>query len=199
MTQREQLVGEVIESSTPQFTVACYALYDAPDFGALVKATVRGHTGWVYGVIYDVTTGSEPPGAVVTVRGRADLRNEDIYRAYPDLSEIMRTRFAALSIGFSDGSAIHQFLPPQPPALHYAVYACDEGEVCAFTEQLDYLRTILVNRQIPADDLAAASIRQACACRQNDPLFRERAGRQLALLLKEEYDRLRAILARLGA
>jgi hypothetical protein len=199
MTQSAQPVGEVVESSTPQFTVACYGLYQAPDFGALVKATTRGRNVWVYGVIYDVMTGSEPPGAVVTVRGRADLRNEDIYQAYPDLSEIMRTRFAALTVGFSDGDAVRQFLPPQPPALHYAVYACDEAEVCSFTERLDYLRTILVNRQIPSDDLAAASVRQAYACRQNDPLFRERAGRQLALLLKEEYDRLRAVLARLGA
>jgi len=51
----------------------------------------------------------------------------------------------------------------------------------------------------PADELAAASIRQARECRPLDPTFALRAGRQLALLLKEEYDRLRAILSRIEA
>jgi len=190
-------VGEVVESSTPQFAVACYRLYESPAFGSLVKASLPDQGQWVYGVVYDVSTGSEPPGAQVTVRGRADLRDEAIYRAYPDLPEIMRTRFMALTVGFTEGRTIRQYLPPQPPPLHYAVYTCNADEVCAFTEQITYLCTILANQQIPADELAAAAIRQARTCRAGDPTFALRAGRQLALLLKEEYDRLRAILARI--
>ena len=194
----DQPVGEVVESSTPQFAVACYQLFEAPAFGALVKATRMDRGGWVYGIVYDVATGSEPPGAQVTVRGRSDLRDAAIYTANPDLPEIMRTRFMALTVGFTDNSAIRQYLPPQPPPLHYSVYVCDPAEVCAFTERLDYLRTILINQQIPSDELAAAAIRQARQCRSNDPGFALRAGRQLAQSLKEEYDRLRAILARIG-
>ncbi len=49
-----------------------------------------------------------------------------------------------------------------------------------------------------ADELAAACIRQARASRPTDAAYALRAGRQLALYLKEEYDRLRAILARIG-
>ena len=192
-------IGEVVESSTPQFSAATYQLYTAPAFGALVKAAMPGPGGWVYGVVYDVTTGSEPPGATVQVRGRGDLRDEAIYQANPDLPQIMRTCFTALTVGFADTGAIRQYLPPQPPPLHYSAYACDSDEVCLFTEQLGYLRTILTNLQMPADELAAASIRQACACRPHDPTYTLRAGRQLALFLKEEYDRLRAILARIGA
>jgi len=199
MTTREQPVGEVVESSTPRFAVACYRLYQAPPFGALVKASLPGGDGWVYGVVYDVTTLSEPPGAQVTVRGREDLRDEAVYREYPDLPELMRTRLLVLAVGFGQGGAIRQYLPPQPPPLHYAVYACPPDEVCAFSEQLDYLRTILTARDVPADELAAATIRHARACRPADADFAVRAGRQLALLLKEEYDRLRAILARIGA
>jgi hypothetical protein len=213
MTQTAQPVGEVVESSTPQFTVACYELYEAPPFGALVKAALPGRLpgppnlgerestggGWVYAVVYDVSTGSEPPGANVTVRGRTDLHDEAIYRAYPDLPEVMRTRFMGLIVGFTDGGVVKQYLPPQPPNLHYSVYVCSADEVCAFTDQLGYLRTILTDLHVPADELAAASIRQAQACRPLDPAFALRAGRQLALLLKEEYDRLRAILSRIEA
>jgi hypothetical protein len=193
----EQAVGEIIESSTLQFGVACYRLYEAPAFGALVKASRPGQSGWVYSVVYDVNTGSDPPGAQVTVRGRGGLRDEAIYIAYPDLPEIMCTRFTALTVGFSEGGAIRQYLPPHPPPLHYSVYVCSAAEVCAFTEQLGYLRTILTNQEIPADELTAASVRQARACRPDDPQFALRAGRLLAQVLKEEYDRLRAILSRL--
>lgn len=198
MTDSEQAIGEIVESSTPQFTVACYALYQSPPFGALVRAGLRTSGSWVYGLVYDVSTGSDPPGAQVAVRGRADLRDEAIYQAFPDLPEIMRTRFVALTVGFSDGGPICQYLPPQPPPLHYSAYVCSDAEVRLFSEQLGYLRTVLTNFQIPSDDLAAAAIRQARASRPNDPLFTVQAGRQLALYLKEEYDRLRAILARIG-
>ncbi len=194
-----QPVGEVVESSTPQVTVACHTLYQAPPFGALVKAAMPGQGGWVYGVVYDVATGSEPPGATVTVRGNAELRDDAVYRAYPDLKEVMRTRFRALTVGFTgaDGKQ-HQYLPPQPPPLHYSVYVCNDDEVRLFTEELGFLRTILINQHIPADELAAACIRQARASRPTDTAYALRAGRQLALYLKEEYDRLRAILARIG-
>jgi len=195
---QNNLVGEVIESSTPQFTVACYRLYDAPAFGNLLKAALPGSGGWVYGVIYDVSTGSEPSGATVTVRGRAGVHDQAIYDANPDLSEIMRTRLLALTVGFMDEGVIKQYLPPQPPPLHYSAYVCDADEVRTFTEQLGYLRTILTNLHVPADELAAASIRQARDSRPHDPNYALRAGRQLALFLKEEYDRLRAILARIG-
>jgi hypothetical protein len=208
MTQTAQPIGEVVESSTPQFTVACYQLYEAPPFGSLVKAALPGSPpappnvggregGWVYAVVYDVSTGSEPPGANVSVRGRTDLHDEAIYRAYPDLEQVMCTRFMALTVGFVDGGVMRQYLPPHPPKLHYSVYACTAEEVCAFTEQLSYLRTILMNLQLPSDELAAAAIRQARDCRPLDPTFALRAGRQLAQLLKEEYDRLRAILSRI--
>ena len=198
MMDSTQPIGEVVESSTPQVTVACHTLFEAPAFGALVKAAMRGQAGWVYALVYDVATGSEPPGATVTVRGSATLRDEAVYQAYPDLKEIMRTRFSALTVGFKGAGGIHQYLPPQPPPLHFSVYVCDDEEVRAFTEQLGYLRTILTNMEIPADELAAATIRQARLSRPTDPTYALRAGRQLALYLKEEYDRLRAILARIG-
>ena len=198
MIRSEQPIGEVIESSTPQFSVACYQLHQAPPFGTLVRASRMDGGGWVYGLVYDVTTGSEPPGAQVTVRGRADLHDDAIYRAYPDLSEVMRTRFSALTVGFSDGGVIRQYLPPLPPPLHYSVYGCAPEEVRAFNDQLVYLGTILGNLHVPADELAAAAIRQARQSRPQDPDFALRAGRQLALLLKEEYDRLRGILGRIG-
>lgn len=198
MSEASRPIGEVVESSTQYFVVACYELYEGPAFGSLLKARCRDGAAEVYGIVFDVSTGSEPPGAHVQVRGSEGLRDHEIYDALPDLKEIMCTRVSVLTVGFRDGTGIRQYLPPQPPPLHYSAYACLAQEVGLFSEQLDYLRTILTAQHVPADELAAAAVRQACACRPGDPGYALRAGRQVALLLKDDYDRLRAILAHLG-
>lgn len=193
MTER---FGEVLESSTTQFTVGCLELYQAPALGSLVRA--RAGEGWVYGLVAQVETGSEPPGGYVAVRSREGLADEDIYREFPDLPSVMRTRLQALVVGFREGDAIRQYLPPAPPRLHYSVYACDAAEVTAFTEQLGYLRTVLAGLpESQADEVLAAHIREARQTRPDAEAFSLRAGRQAARLLQDDYDRLRAILQRI--
>lgn len=211
--------GEVLESSTTQFTVGCLELYQAPALGSLVRARCRVRRpsvgeevadstgeGWVYGLVAQVETGSEPPGGYVAVRSREGLADEDIYREFPDLASVMRTRLQALVVGFCEsasppegsGDGIRHYLPPAPPPLHYSVYTCDDAEVAAFTQRLGYLRTVLAGLPEPqADEVLAASIREACRARPDAEAFSLRAGREVARLLKDDYDRLRAILQRI--
>jgi len=192
--------GEVLESSTTQFTVGCLELYQAPALGSLVRAhlATSAGDGWVYGLVAQVETGSEPPGGYVAVRSREDLADEDIYREFPDLAAVMRTRLQALVVGFHDGQTVRHYLPPAPPPLHYSVYACDAAEVTAFTGRLDYLRMVLAGLpEAQADEVLAASIREACRARSDAEAFVLRAGREVARLLQDDYDRLRAILQRI--
>ena len=42
------------------------------------------------------------------------------------------------------------------PQVHQAVYNCESAEVVAFTEQLDFLRTLMDMRSAPVDGLIAA-------------------------------------------
>ncbi|MEL6765367.1 MAG: hypothetical protein AAFO87_17295, partial [Cyanobacteria bacterium J06607_6] len=48
-------------------------------------------------------------------------------------------------VGFkpAGNEAVYQHLPPRPPQVHQAVYHCEPAEVVAFTEQLDFLRTLM--------------------------------------------------------
>jgi len=67
------------------------------------------------------------------------------------------------------------------------------------TSDLGFLRPILLPSGgglagVPADELAAACLRQARTAQAHDPGFLLRAGRALALLLSDDYDRLQAIL-----
>jgi hypothetical protein len=197
--------GEVLESSTTQFTIGCLELYQAPALGSLVRAKsalarakASAGEGWVYGLVAQVETGSEPPGGYVSVRSRDGIADEDIYKEFPDLAAVMRTRLQALVVGFHDGDAFRHYLPPAPPPLHYSVYACDDAEVAAFTERLDYLRTVLAGLPAPqSDEVLAASVRQARQARPDGAAFTLRVGRELARFLQDDYDRLRAILQRI--
>jgi hypothetical protein len=156
----------------------------------------------VYGLVYDIRTGSKEPGGRALVRGRTysgrELYDAEIYQEHPDLAEVLQTEFSAIIVGFVQGERTFQYLPPQPPPVHYSVYECSDAELARFTEQTDFFRTLLFAYQIPSDELLAAIIRSAARARSGGERdYLVRAGREVALLLKDDYDRLTAILRRI--
>ena len=62
---------------------------------------------------------------------------------------------------------------------------------------LDFLRILLQVKNTPVEALAAASIRQMYQLRQADRQWLVNVGRQLSVLLKDDYDRLRYILSQI--
>ena len=198
-------IGEVIEATTTRFTAGAYELLSAPPFGALVRAQAREEASAVYGLVFEIRTGSKEPGGRALVRGRTytgrELYDQEIYEEHPDLAEVLQTEFAAITVGFVEHERIYQYLPPQPPPVHYSVYPCSPAELIRFSETTDFFRTVLFAYQIPCDELLPATIRAAARARAHDPeqehAFLVRAGREIALLLKDDYDRLAAILRRI--
>jgi hypothetical protein len=197
-----QRIGEVIESTTTGFTAGAYELLAAPPFGALVRAQARAEDMSVYGLVYDIRTGSKEPGGRALVRGRTysgrELYDAEIYQEHPDLAEVLQTEFSAITVGFVRGGRTFQYLPPQPPPVHYSVYECPDAELAHFTQATDFFRTLLFAYQIPSDELLAAIIRAAGRARgDGERDYLVHAGREVASLLKDDYDRLTAILRRI--
>ena len=198
-------IGEVIEATTTRFTAGAYELLEAPPFGSLVRAQTRTEGMAVYGLVYEIRTGSKEPGGRALVRGRTytgrELYDQEIYHEHPDLAEVLQTEFSAITVGFVEAERMYQYLPPQPPPVHYSVYECTGDELASFTEMTDFFRTLLFAYQIPSDELLAATIRAAARARNADPgterAYLVRAGREVASLLKDDYDRLTAILRRI--
>ena len=197
-------IGEVIESTTTRFTAGAYELLAAPPFGALVRAQTREAGNVVYGLVYEIRTGSKEPGGRAMVRGRTysgrELYDAEIYDEHPDLAEVLQTEFSAITVGFFEHGQTLQYLPPQPPPVHYSVYQSDDAELVRFTETTDFFRGVLFTFQIPSDELLAATVRAAARARASQGLERAylvRAGREVASLLKDDYDRLTAILRRI--
>ncbi|MBD3880362.1 hypothetical protein IFO70_01185 [Phormidium tenue FACHB-886] len=207
--------AEVIETATTEFLAQCLEPEDLsfavmPPFGSWVKAQDEESGNQVYAVVYHATT--SPIDSVHRARALG-LSLQELREQQPQIFAMLKTEFRAAIVGFQTpdsqtngngdrtpslfGGAIYQHLPPRPPQIHQAVYQCDPAEILQFSEQLDFLRTLLQVNSAPVDALTAAAVREIYRLRQADRAWLVSVGRSLSLLLKEDFDRLRVILSQI--
>lgn len=184
-------IGEIIKSSTGGFAAECYELHHPPIFGSLV-CTREGDID-IYAIVSDASTSSIEPGRRPIARGRGDVSEEDIYRTNPQLEKLMRTEFSAIVVGHGEGGSISQYMPPRPARIHSFVYSCESGEVAAFNISLSYL-SMLVDVPERSNELIAAVLRNAAAANPEPREYLVRAGKDLALMMAGDTNRLNIIL-----
>jgi len=197
MTDRDLQVGRVLRASTRGFAIGCAVMQpEIPAFGSFVRAEGQTSGEAIYGLIYDVSVeddpfvrqfiGANPPEEVV--RDQRENRQVPI-------------EVSVLAVGCGDGETTRHCLPAQPPVTLDWLYQCSSEEIRAFTSQFDYFRLILESRDIPMDELLAASLRAAAAARPENERqrFLVRAGRELVRLLAGDPTRLEGLLHRLRA
>ena len=189
-------VGEVIEASTTDFVAQCYELYQLPALGNLVKT--RDLPVELYGIVYNATTTSLEPGRRPIARGKDETTEEEIYRSSPQISQLLRSEFSALVVGHKQDGKLCQYLPPKPARIHGFVYLCPAEEVREFSQSLDFLN-MLLNARVPisAEELVAASLRRMGEAHEDPHPFLVAAGKELAILLGGEFNRLKSILGRI--
>ncbi len=153
----------------------------------------------VYALVYGANTASLEPNRRPSALGFED--EEEMRKRQPQIFELLRTEFSGLLIAYSEGGdkPLRRHLPPLPPRIHSRVYPCTPGETMALTEDLSFLRSILLPSGgalagVPSDELAAACLRQARESHPDDQAFLLRAGQTLAKLMANDYERLQAIL-----
>ncbi len=193
---KEIRLGEVIEASTTGFTAQSYELNELPALGSLVKTTEGGRQ--LFAVVYHAATEGIEPGRKPIARGKDEASEQAIFEASPQLSKLLRSEFAALVVGYKDGAAIRQHLPPKPAHIHSFIHACTADEIKEFGKSFSFLNT-LVNAELetPADELTAASLRLMAAAQDDPRAFLVSAGKELAVLLGRDYTRLKAVLERI--
>jgi hypothetical protein len=204
-------IAEVIETATAEFLAQCLEPEDLsfpmmPAFGSLVRSlgvtpetspeTDSGY--WVYAVVYHATT--TPIDSIHRARALG-LSLEQLRAEQPQIFAMLKTEFRAAIVGFetlesrNSRSRLYQHLPPRPPQIHQAVYQCHPDEVIRFSEQFDFIRILLEIPGTPVDALIAATLRNIYQLRHTEQSWLVQAGRNLSLLLKDDYDRLRYILS----
>jgi hypothetical protein len=115
-------------------------------------------------------------------------------------NRLVPIELSVLVVGYQrEGEKPIQGLPPQPPISLDSLTLCDEADMLAFTEQLNYLRLVLNAVQIPCDELVIANLGRAAAVRPPETRrqFLLDAGRELARLLSFDLVRLDGILRRI--
>jgi HAS barrel domain len=204
-------IAEVIETTTPEFLAQCLEPEDLnfavmPPFGSWVKARDEEAGHQIFAVVYHVTT--SPIDSVHRARALG-LSLQELRDQQPQIFAMLKTEFRAAIVGYqpaqiSENGAgrktslkpmVYQHLPPRPPQVHQAVYYCEPEEVIQFSEQLDFLRTLLQVNGAPVESLTAAALREIYRLRKADQNWLVQAGRALSVLLKDDYDRLRIILS----
>lgn len=185
-------IGEIVETETTRFVAESFALHRPPALGSLVY--VASADVCVYGVVCYGTTASPDPGRRAVRRSTDGVYDEAIYREHPQLQRTLRTEFAVRLVGFDREDRICHYLPAQPPALHYSVHTCSPDQVLRFTERMTYLRLLLDVPETSPEQLLAAHIREVYGMRNADDRWLARAAREIAGLLKSDYDRLMTVL-----
>jgi len=185
-------IAEVIEAETTRFAAQCYELYEIPPLGSLVR------TGDIYAIVAGAMTTGLEPGRKAVARGKDEATEEAVYESSPQLSRLLRSEVEALVVGYRDGDSIFQYLPPQPARIHGFVYLCPPDEVMEFGASFGFL-AILVNAalSVPSDELIAAALRRMSLAHDDPRAFMVAAGKELAVLLSSQYDRLKLVLGRL--
>lgn len=198
-------IAEVIETTTTEFLAQCLEPDDLsfppmPAFGSWVKSQDEESGNEIVAIVYYATT--NPIDSVHRARALG-MSLQDLREEQPQIFAMLKTEFRAAIVGFErpgrDGnsSKVYQYLPPRPPQIHQAVYRCESEAVIKFTEELEFLRTLLSVAGAPVDALAAAAIREVFQLRQANREWLIQAGRTLNVLLKDDYDRLRFILSQI--
>jgi hypothetical protein len=189
-------VGEIIEASTTGFSAQCYELYQIPPLGSLVKSGDSSAT--IYGIVSNAATTSLEPGRKPIARGQDEKDEAAIYRSSPQLAKLLRSQFEAAVVGYREGDKLYQRLPPHPARIHGFVYRCPDQEVAEFGQSFDFL-SILLNARltVPAEELVGAALRRMSRAHKDPRAFLVAAGKELAVLLSDDYARLKNILGRL--
>jgi hypothetical protein len=205
-------IAEVIETGTTNFLAQCLDPEDLkfpemPPFGSWVRSEDEESGNQIYAVVYHATT--TPIDSVHRARALG-LSLQELREEQPQIFAMLTAEFRAVIVGFSPplqgknssrkpSGMFYQYIPPRPPQIHQAVYRCEPQEIINFSEQLDFLRTLLQVEDAPADALAAAVMRGSYQLRKADRQWLVRAGRAISVLLQDDYDRLRAILSQIHA
>jgi hypothetical protein len=214
-----QFTAQCIDVPRPE-TVG--TLPEPPPFGAFVRVGGRGSVAVVvdvdpferprtlpvsgddaatlYAVVFHAETGALDAGRPLTALGLAE---DELLREQPQLYELLATRFTAALIGYDDSAGTFvPYLPPRPARPHARVTLCGDDDIRRLTGgRLEWLRGVLAGDRVPSgigDELIGAVLRRAARAQgAAAEAFLLRAGQEVARILAGDYERLRAIVARL--
>ena len=186
-------LGDIIETSTTTFTTQCYNLYDSPVLGELVKTNGMYPT---YAVAYNIYTEAIDPSRKPMARGHNENKEEDVYNNNPQLKHLLRTDFQSIIIGHKLASRMLYHLPPTPPQIYSFVHTCEEEDTMTITSNTSIIRTLATSNVPAIEEIISAYIRNASKYQEDNTMFFETIGINLASYFPGEFKKVESILAK---
>jgi hypothetical protein len=189
-------IGRVTRCSTRGFVGALRAPEpELPIFGGFCKAGAQQGKSYVIGIIYNISIeDDELTRQMATLEDpiQEELADQQVLRQIP-------VEYSVLSIGYQSNDQYIYSLPPQPPLALATIQMMTSEEILNFTNRLDFIPLILSADNLPADELLAASLRNAASVRYgpNQMTYLIEAGRYCARLLSNDLNRLDNVLRNL--
>ena len=193
MENKKSYLGEVVQSSLSSWTGQCWDWDIVPSFGSIVS--VESHDRTVFGVVYDIQTGSLDPSRTPFAYKKTE---EELKREQPQIFEFLKTSFSCLTLGYKENGRIYHVLTPKPPKIHSFIQNIDIGAHKEFFASEGYLQLIFGHENLigNTDELLLALMTNA---RNNEVLDEERLGsfiQTVSLLTGNDYRRLKLFLQR---
>jgi hypothetical protein len=187
------LIGRVTRCSTRGFVGVLRAPEpELPIFGAFCKSGAQQGKSYVIGVIYNISIEDDELTRQMAASDKPiqeELADQQFLRQVP-------VEYSVLSIGYQSNDRFIYSLPPQPPLALATIQSMSDDEILDFTKKLDFIPLILSADNLPADDLLAATLRNAASTRQGteQTAFLIESGRYCARLLSYDLNRLDNVL-----
>ncbi len=194
-------IGNVLRSDIRGFVVASrIPAPEVPTFGTFVRAPIQQDTAELIGLVFDIRLLDDPfLRNLATTVFPGDPRSEEIIRDQRE-NRAVPVEIAVASVGYryiAEETYTYGF-PPQPPMVLHQIAVCSDAEVEAVTASPEFMRALLDNRDIPADELLPAALLRAASYRAPEQLsYLLRAGKYLAQELARDPVRLERILRRI--
>lgn len=190
-------IGRLLRAGTTGFIAGCsVSQFDAPAFGALVRAPVgAGYS--VYGLIHDIHIDDD---GLVRQLVTAEHVSDEVMKDNRE-RRIVPVEMSVLSVGYQLSGKIQHLLPPRPPLSLDRIFLCDDDELARFTDagRFGYFRHVLRTKDAPVGEILAAHIQQAgVAHGQESARWKEAATQELITLLRDDYPTLMSVLGALG-
>ena len=190
---RADIRGFVIASRIPEPNV--------PTFGTFVRAPIQQGQADAVGLVYDIRLQDDPflKNLAVTVMGEDLTEYNEIIRDQQE-NRVIPVEISVVAVGYlqvNHGKMnIYYGFPPQPPMILRRIHVCSREEVLIITEKPDFMRVLMDNTNISADELITTALKRAAMLRSSAerPDFLIECGNYLARYLGREPLRLEKIL-----
>jgi len=196
------VIGSVLRADIRGFVIASRIPEpDVPTFGTFVRAPIQQGQADVIGLVYDIRLQDDPflKNLAVTVMGENTAEYIEIIRDQQE-NRVIPVEISVIAVGYrrvhGDSVQYSYGFPPQPPMILRRIHVCSKEEVLLITEQPDFMRVLLENTNVPADELIPTALQRAAMSRTPSarPDFLLECGKYLARYMGREPMRLEKIL-----